>query len=205
MSTALVCLPVYLSSHFRCVIFLFFSLSLLFAVAQGPEYTSHSCDPNSYFRFTDDKIALVTIKDVKAGEWITFDYCTTEWAMAEPFKCQCGSSKCRGDIQGYKYVMRTRFQAELDHYLSPYIRKKKTQLELSLAGDSDNDPGDNPLSVSTFTSTSSSSSSSSSSSFVFPPKEHDFAVVSSKSALGTSATAFVCVSASPQSTGGHGD
>lgn len=47
---------------------------------------------------------LVAIKEIKSGQEITFDYCTTEYEMAEQFKCNCKSKMCRGFIQGFKYL-----------------------------------------------------------------------------------------------------
>ena len=62
--------------------------------------TNHSCDPNVKI----DNGQFVAIKEIHAGEPITFDYETTEWEMDEPFSCGCGASTCRGQIRGYRFL-----------------------------------------------------------------------------------------------------
>jgi hypothetical protein len=59
-------------------------------------FINHSCDPNCGVRKESELIAL---REIKAGEEITFDYSSTvgfhsKWEM----ECKCGSSKCRGAI-----------------------------------------------------------------------------------------------------------
>ncbi len=61
---------------------------------------NHSCDPN--LEFNVQKRMFIAIKKIKKNEMFTFDYLTTEPAMVEPFKCICGTSKCRGYINGLK-------------------------------------------------------------------------------------------------------
>jgi hypothetical protein len=70
----------------------------------GPEehpdaYLNHSCAPNAEIRFLRPKIHLVALRNISAGEEITFDYATlydAPWSM----KCQCGEAACRGTIRG---------------------------------------------------------------------------------------------------------
>jgi hypothetical protein len=71
---------------------------------------NHSCDPNCGLFFESDKIYCKTIKDINAGEELTWDYSTTMdkegingldgWKM----ECECGSPNCRGIIQGFNTV-----------------------------------------------------------------------------------------------------
>jgi len=35
---------------------------------------------------------------------MTFFYPSTEWDMAQPFTCLCGSSKCLGEIKGAAHI-----------------------------------------------------------------------------------------------------
>jgi len=57
-------------------------------------FFNHSCDPNAGIR---GKADLVSIRDIKAGEEITFDYSATvgtnvdNWQM----ECICGAPNCR--------------------------------------------------------------------------------------------------------------
>lgn len=55
------------------------------------KYINHSCDPNcKYFR-RNGKIWIRSIKTIKKGEEITYNYC----ADGER-KCKCGSKTCDG-------------------------------------------------------------------------------------------------------------
>ncbi len=35
---------------------------------------------------------------------ITFDYNTTDWDMAHPFACACGTLACVGVVRGYRHL-----------------------------------------------------------------------------------------------------
>lgn len=39
-------------------------------------------------------------RELKKGDALTFWYPSTEWDMAQPFKCECGSGRCKGYING---------------------------------------------------------------------------------------------------------
>lgn len=68
------------------------------------QYINHSCSPNVFFDISTGK--LVCLQDVKAGTEITYFYPSTEWDMAAPFQCQCGSSNCLEYIRGAKHIPR---------------------------------------------------------------------------------------------------
>ena len=62
---------------------------------------NHSCDPNAGIRGTNE---LFAIRDINAGEEITFDYSTTvgyqtdfDWQIV----CNCGSANCRKVIKSF--------------------------------------------------------------------------------------------------------
>jgi hypothetical protein len=62
------------------------------------EYINNSCDPNVVF---DTDTRLVTaVRVIEPGEEIMFFYPSTEWRLASPFECQCGSTRCLGRIAG---------------------------------------------------------------------------------------------------------
>lgn len=48
-------------------------------------FLNHACRPNAFFQGH----RLIAARSIAAGEEITFHYATTEWAMAEPFRCRC--------------------------------------------------------------------------------------------------------------------
>ncbi len=66
------------------------------------QYINHSCDPNAFFDTTS--MQLVCLRPIQAGEEFTFFYPSTEWDMAQPFGCYCGSPKCIGTIKGAAYL-----------------------------------------------------------------------------------------------------
>jgi hypothetical protein len=61
-------------------------------------YLNHSCAPNVFFDTT--ALTLTAIRDIAAGDELSFFYPSTEWEMAEPFECHCGAAACVGLIQG---------------------------------------------------------------------------------------------------------
>jgi hypothetical protein len=66
------------------------------------QYINHSCDPNVFFdTYTMQVIALRAIEE---GNEMTFFYPSTEWDMAQPFTCYCGSPNCLGEIKGSAHI-----------------------------------------------------------------------------------------------------
>ena len=63
-------------------------------------FMNHHCEPSAYIWGCDVYAARV----IQPWEEITFNYNTTEYAMAEAFECQCGSARCQGEIQGFKQL-----------------------------------------------------------------------------------------------------
>lgn len=66
------------------------------------QYINHGCDPNVFFDTYTMKI--VALKEIAEGDEMTFFYPSTEWSMAQPFKCYCGSSRCLGEIRGAAHI-----------------------------------------------------------------------------------------------------
>lgn len=65
------------------------------------DYINHSCDPNLALLIKADGVFFVALRDIKAGEEVTWDYETAEAELSNPFECHCGAEKCRGKITGY--------------------------------------------------------------------------------------------------------
>ena len=66
------------------------------------QYVNHSCSPNVFFNTTT--FQLIALKDILVDEELTFFYPSTEWDMAQPFKCNCGNNNCLHIIQGAKHL-----------------------------------------------------------------------------------------------------
>lgn len=82
-------------------------------------YINHSCVPNIFFDM--DAMEIVCLADISPGEELRFFYPSTEWSMAEPFDCLCGSPNCLGRISGASGLS----DEVLEGYrLTPYVRKK---------------------------------------------------------------------------------
>lgn len=81
------------------------------------QFVNHSCDPNVSFDMS--RLALVALRDLRAGEELTYFYPSTELTMAQPFDCACGAPNCVGHIAGASAMPRE----VLERYdLSPFIR-----------------------------------------------------------------------------------
>lgn len=61
-------------------------------------YMHHSCDPNVVLE--TDRLLVRAVRPIAPGDPITFFYPSTEWSMAAPFACACGSTQCLGTIAG---------------------------------------------------------------------------------------------------------
>jgi hypothetical protein len=72
----------------------------------GLEYVNHSCSPNTRIVLSESttEVAFIALKSIRANEYLTFDYTSSEWDMDEKFECNCGSPNCRGFIGGAKYL-----------------------------------------------------------------------------------------------------
>jgi uncharacterized protein len=86
---------------------------------------NHSCEPTAGIRKTSELFAL---RDIAAGEEITFDYsmtvAPTEWSMP----CKCGSSLCRQIISDVRSVPKSRRdeylqQGAVQRYMRSVLRE----------------------------------------------------------------------------------
>jgi hypothetical protein len=85
-------------------------------------YLNHCCEPTTYLKGRQ----VIALRNICAWEQITFDYCTTEYDMAEPFNCQCGAKSCRGWVKGFRYLSleeQERLRPNLPDYLSEILEK----------------------------------------------------------------------------------
>ncbi|MBV9989260.1 MAG: SET domain-containing protein [Chitinophagaceae bacterium] len=78
------------------------------------QYINHSCNPNVFFDTAS--MQLIALKEVQPGDEMLFFYPSTEWDMAQPFDCFCGTAQCLHRIQGAAHlsdeeVMRYRLTA----------------------------------------------------------------------------------------------
>jgi hypothetical protein len=74
-------------------------------------FMNHSCDanvrcPQSEAQAASNTYSTVAIKNINEGDEITCDYNLFEYDCAGKVIeiCQCGTSKCRGSVRGFKYL-----------------------------------------------------------------------------------------------------
>ena len=62
----------------------------------GAELINHSCEPNLRLRKIRKRLWLVSLRRVRAGEELGYDYHFAK--NGERVRCHCGAPKCRGTI-----------------------------------------------------------------------------------------------------------
>ena len=89
------------------------------------DWFNHSCEPNIGF---SGQLCLVAMRDIAAGEELSFDYAMCDGTAYDEFECQCGSRNCRGTVKGSDWS-----QAELweryDGYFMPYLARRIAKLK----------------------------------------------------------------------------
>lgn len=88
------------------------------------ECYNHSCNPNAGFR---DHLTLVAMRDIRAGEQVTFDYAICMTTGILNLNCVCGSKDCRRKIKGTDWKI-VKLQKKYKKYFQPYILEKIKRL-----------------------------------------------------------------------------
>jgi hypothetical protein len=99
-------------------------------VPEDTDFFNHSCDPNSGFK---GQVFLVAMRDIRAGEEITFDYGMTVSEsvgsnMTFEMDCACGSPRCRKTITEQDWML-PELQDRYRGYFSQYIQEKIDRLD----------------------------------------------------------------------------
>lgn len=93
---------------------------------QSPEiYINHSCDPNTYIKTIDGVRKVLSMRDIKIGDEITYDY-SINGDNDGTFDCDCGSKNCRGIYQGNFFKLSKEIQLKYLPYLDDWFAKKYT-------------------------------------------------------------------------------
>jgi uncharacterized protein len=66
-------------------------------------YVNHSCDPNCETVIEDRRVFVETVRDIKAGDELGYDYQLTWESTDAPedlamYSCRCGAKGCRGTM-----------------------------------------------------------------------------------------------------------
>ncbi|MGL4667066.1 MAG: SET domain-containing protein [Saezia sp.] len=91
----------------------YFQLESSFVIDGGvngneSRWMNHSCDPNTEaYEEDDERVFIYAIKDIAAGEEVTYNYRLVLDEAYTPeleacYQCRCGSKNCRGTMLGLK-------------------------------------------------------------------------------------------------------
>ncbi len=83
------------------------------------DYINHSCEPNCGFT---DSTTLVAMREIAAGEAITFDYAMSDTKTIFAFDCWCGSAKCRKQISGDDWRLAD-LQKRYSGWFAPHVAR----------------------------------------------------------------------------------
>jgi hypothetical protein len=75
-------------------------------------FINHSCDANCETEEIDGRVYVMAIRNIKAGDEITYDYCLYDGGEEEA-NCNCGSVACRRTMYSPKEVKSRRKNARL--------------------------------------------------------------------------------------------
>ncbi len=81
---------------------------------------NHSCDPNCGMR---GDIIVVAMRDIAAGEELTYDYAMSDASDYDEFPCRCGAATCRGTVRGSDF-RDPRLQARYRGYFTTFIERR---------------------------------------------------------------------------------
>jgi hypothetical protein len=59
---------------------------------------NHACAPNVSIDIPRRRV--IALRRIRPGEVLAFFYPSTEWSMARPFPCHCGSKRCLHEVRG---------------------------------------------------------------------------------------------------------
>lgn len=101
--------------------------ALFLAGAAEPEavdFVAHSCEPTCGM---SGSVLLVALRDIAPGEWLTYDYATTDGSDIDEFDCHCGAPSCRGRVTGQDWML-PELQLRLRGHFSPYLTRRISAL-----------------------------------------------------------------------------
>lgn len=82
-------------------------------------FINHSCDPNCETTEKNGRVWIEAIRNIAAGEEITYDYCLYDGGDDDEAFCNCGAKKCRGTMYSPREVRKRKAAAGTQ-------RKKRT-------------------------------------------------------------------------------
>ena len=87
-------------------------------------FINHSCDPNCETEEIRGRVWIRAIRNIEAGEEITYDYCLYDGGEDEA-RCNCGAAKCRGTMYSPEEIRRRRAAAKRAAKKKPAKRRTR--------------------------------------------------------------------------------
>lgn len=87
-------------------------------------YMNHCCEPNVGIK---GQITFVALRDIKAGEELTYDYCMSETNPDYSIKLKCNEKICRGKLTGNDWKdnkIQHKYKGYFSKYVSDLIKKR---------------------------------------------------------------------------------
>ena len=88
-------------------------------------HINHSCDPNTYVKTLDGRRLVIALRDIPAGEEITYDYCINSGGDTV-WTCHCGAARCRGEIHSDFFHLPLELQREYLPLLDDWFRRERS-------------------------------------------------------------------------------
>jgi hypothetical protein len=101
--------------------------ALFLAGAPEPEpadFVRHSCAPNCGMH---GNTVVVALRDIAAGESVTYDFAMSDGSDYDEFECTCGSAGCRGKVTGHDWML-PELQLRYRGAFSPYLAQRISSL-----------------------------------------------------------------------------
>jgi uncharacterized protein len=94
-------------------------------------YLNHSCAPNCETDQIDGKIWITAMRNIQAGEELTYDYNLFDGEGEAP--CTCGARRCRGTMYSWDEIRKLKKQARKKALREKKAARKQKQREAALA------------------------------------------------------------------------
>jgi len=110
-------------------------ITYLFGIGDGSKvidghgiamFINHSCDANCETEEIDDRVWIMAIRDIAAGEELCYDYCLYD-GEEEEAPCNCGAKNCRGSMYSAEELRRRKRVALQKAKKRAAVTKKKSK------------------------------------------------------------------------------
>lgn len=88
-------------------------------------FINHSCDPNCEVDEVKGRVWITAIRDILAGEEITYDYNLYDGEPDDESLCFCGSANCRGSMYSEDELAKRARAAKKKKLKAKTMKKKK--------------------------------------------------------------------------------